>query len=94
MHLKNIYSIIGALTFDTKIILVSILSHVLVVIMYYVSFESLKPQNSSCVNRFEIRHCITFEMVLKNLLGVSSPLVGGVIFQMYYSLIESKLLII
>ncbi len=63
VHLKNIYTIIGALTFDTKIILVSILS-VLVVIIYYVSFESLKPQNSSCVNCFEIRHCITIEIIL------------------------------
>ncbi len=33
-------------------------------------------------------------MLLKNILVGSSPLVGGVIFQMYYGLIESKLLII
>ncbi len=30
-------------------------------------------------------------MVLSNLLAGSAPLVGGVIFQMYYGLIESKL---
>ncbi len=33
-------------------------------------------------------------MVLLNLLAGSSPLVGGVIFRMYYGLIEAQLLII
>ncbi len=33
-------------------------------------------------------------MVLSNILAGSSPLVGGVIFQMYYGLIESQLFII
>ncbi len=64
VHLKT-YTIKGALTFDTKIIFVSFffLSHVLAIIIYYISIESLKPQNSSCENCFEIGHCVTIEMV-------------------------------
>ncbi len=59
VHLKT-YIITGALTFDTKFVFVS---HVLVNIVYYISIESLKPQNSSCENRFEIGHCVTIEIV-------------------------------
>ncbi len=40
------------------------LSNILVIIINYISFESLKPQNSSCENHFEIGYCITMEMVL------------------------------
>ncbi len=40
------------------------LSNILVIIINYISFESLKPQNSSCENHFEIGYCVTMEMVL------------------------------
>ncbi len=70
------------------------LSHVLVIIISYIPFESLKSQNSSCENHFEIGHCITIEMVLQNVSAVSSPLAGVSYYKMYYGLLESKLFII
>ncbi len=36
-------------------------SHVLAIIISYIPFESLKSQNSSCENHFEIGHCFTIE---------------------------------
>ncbi len=70
------------------------LSHVLAIIISYIPFESLKSQNSSCENHFEIGHCVTIEMVLQNVLAVSSPLAGVSYYKMYYGLLESKLFII
>ncbi len=65
-------------------------SHVLAIIISYIPFESLKSQNSSRETHFEIGHCVTIEMVLQNVLAVSSPLAAV----SYYSLLESKLFII
>ncbi len=70
------------------------LSNVLAIIISYIIFESLKSQNSSCENHFEIRHCVTIEMVLQNVLAVSSPLAGVSHYKRYYGLLESKLFII
>ncbi len=70
------------------------LSLVLAIIISYILFESLKSQNSSCENHFEIEHCVTIEMVLQNVLAVSSPLAGVSYYKMYYCLLESKLFII
>ncbi len=66
------------------------LSHVLAIIISYIPFESLKSQNSSCETHFEIGHCVTIEMVLQDVLAVSSRLAAV----SYYSLLESKLFII
>ncbi len=54
----------------------------------------LKISNSSCENHFEIRHCVTIEMVLQNVLAGSSPLAAVSYHKMYYGLLESKLFII
>ncbi len=59
-------------------------SHVLAIIISYIPFESLKSQNSSCENHFEIGHCVTIEMVLQNVLAVSSPLAEVSYYKMYY----------
>ncbi len=40
------------------------LSNILVIIINYISFERLKPQNASCENHFEIGYCVTMAMVL------------------------------
>ncbi len=50
-------------------------------IISYIPFESLKSQNSSCENHFEIGHCFIIEMVLQNVLAGLLPLSGGVILQ-------------
>ncbi len=64
------------------------------VFIFVILFESLKSQTSSCENHFEIGRCLTIEMVLQNLLAVSSPLVGVSYYKRYYGLLESKLFII
>ncbi len=64
---------------------------VLAIIISYIPFESLKSQNSSCENHFEIRHCFIIEMILQNVLVRLLPLSGGVILPY---LLESKLFII
>ncbi len=69
-------------------------SHVLALIISYIPFESLKSQNSSCENHFEIGHCVTIETVLQNVLAGSSPLAAVSYYKMYYGLLESKLFII
>ncbi len=69
-------------------------SHVLAIIISYIPFESLKSQNSSCENHFEIGHCVTIETVLQNVLAGSSPLAAVSYYKMYYGLLESKLFII
>ncbi len=66
-------------------------SHVLAIIVIDIPFESLKSQNSSCENHFEIGHCFTIEMVLQNVLAVSSPLAAVSYYKMYYGLLETKL---
>ncbi len=81
----------------SKKVLISLpfsLSHFLAIIISYIPFESLKSQNSSCENHFEIGHRVTIEMVLQNVLAVSSPLAGVSYYKMYYGLLESKLFII
>ncbi len=55
------------------------LSHVLAIIISYIPFESLKS---------------LLEIVLQNVLAVSSPLAGVSYYKMYYGLLESKLFII
>ncbi len=64
------------------------LSHVLAIIISYIPLESLKSQNSSCANHFEIKHCVAIETVLHNVLAGSSPLAAVSYYKMY---LESKL---
>ncbi len=66
-------------------------SHVLAIIISYIPFESLKSQNSSCENHFEIGHCFTIEMVLQNVLAGSSPLAAVSYYKIYYGLLETNL---
>ncbi len=69
-------------------------SLVLAIIISYIPFESLKSQNSSCENHFEIGHCVYHRNGTSKCFGGLSPLAAVSYYKMYYGLLESKLFII